>query len=46
MIDKKKNVTVLAKDFGKKFNGPNDLWIDPMGEFILLTVLQRVLDAH
>ena len=32
MIDKSKNVTVLAKDFeGKKFNGPNDLWIDPQG---------------
>jgi gluconolactonase len=32
MIDGRKNVTVLVKDFeGKKLNGPNDLWIDPQG---------------
>ena len=31
-IDADKNVTVLVNDFeGKKLNGPNDLWIDPMG---------------
>lgn len=32
MIDKNKHVTVLVKDYkGKKFNGPNDLWVDPKG---------------
>ncbi len=31
-IDKNQKVTVLVNDFeGKKFNGPNDLWIDPKG---------------
>ncbi len=31
-IDSKKNIEVLLKDFqGKRFNGPNDLWIDPKG---------------
>ncbi|RTE53244.1 SMP-30/gluconolactonase/LRE family protein [Arenibacter aquaticus] len=31
-IDSQKNVTVLIDDFeGKKLNGPNDLWVDPMG---------------
>jgi len=31
-IDKNKNVNVLLRDLGgKKFNGPNDLWIDPQG---------------
>ncbi len=31
-IDSNKKVTVLVKDFkGKKFNGPNDLWVDPDG---------------
>lgn len=31
-IDKNKKVTVLVNDFeGKKFNGPNDLWIAPNG---------------
>lgn len=32
LIDKNKKVTVLVTDFeGKKLNGPNDLWVDPMG---------------
>ncbi|WP_394990573.1 SMP-30/gluconolactonase/LRE family protein [Emticicia sp.] len=31
-IDKNQKVTVLVNDFeGKKFNGPNDLWIAPNG---------------
>ncbi|MGC3946685.1 MAG: SMP-30/gluconolactonase/LRE family protein [Chryseolinea sp.] len=31
-IDKNKQHTVVLADFqGKKFNGPNDLWIDPRG---------------
>ena len=31
-IDRSKKVTVLLKDFeGKKFNGPNDLWVHPDG---------------
>ena len=31
-IDKNKEVTVLLKDFkDKKFNGPNDLWVDKSG---------------
>lgn len=31
-IDKKKNVTVLVKDYhGHQLNGPNDLWIDAQG---------------
>ena len=31
-IDANKNIQVLLKDFqGKRFNGPNDLWIDPKG---------------
>ncbi|MBS1664406.1 MAG: SMP-30/gluconolactonase/LRE family protein [Bacteroidetes bacterium] len=31
-IDGKKRVTVLVKDFGgRRFNGPNDLWIDSKG---------------
>lgn len=31
-IDPKGNVTVLADNYqGKKFNSPNDLWIDPNG---------------
>jgi gluconolactonase len=31
-IDMQKQVTVLLSSFeGKKFNGPNDLWIDPKG---------------
>ena len=31
-IDPNKNVTVLLDEFeGKKFNGPNDLWVDPDG---------------
>jgi gluconolactonase len=31
-IDKNQQVTVLVNDFeGKKFNGPNDLWISPNG---------------
>jgi gluconolactonase len=31
-IDKNQQVTVLVNDFeGKKFNGPNDLWIAPNG---------------
>ncbi|MBT8184813.1 MAG: SMP-30/gluconolactonase/LRE family protein [Eudoraea sp.] len=31
-IDSEKNVTVLLDEFeGKKFNGPNDLWVDPDG---------------
>ena len=31
-IDQKGNVTVLADKYqGKKFNSPNDLWIDPKG---------------
>jgi gluconolactonase len=31
-IDKNQKITVLVNDFeGKKFNGPNDLWIAPNG---------------
>ena len=31
-IDTEKNVTVLLDEFeGKKFNGPNDIWVDPDG---------------
>jgi gluconolactonase len=31
-IDMKQRVTVLLKDFeGHRFNGPNDLWVDPKG---------------
>lgn len=31
-IDPQKQVTVILSSFeGKKFNGPNDLWIDPKG---------------
>ncbi|MCW5515939.1 SMP-30/gluconolactonase/LRE family protein [Muriicola sp. Z0-33] len=31
-IDKEKNVTVLLDEFqGKKFNGPNDIWVAPDG---------------
>lgn len=31
-IDMKKRVTVLVKDFeGRRFNGPNDLWVDGKG---------------
>jgi gluconolactonase len=31
-IDRKGKVTVILKDFhGHRFNGPNDLWIDPTG---------------
>jgi gluconolactonase len=31
-IDVEKNVTVLLEEFeGKKFNGPNDIWVDPDG---------------
>ncbi|MEL6922459.1 MAG: SMP-30/gluconolactonase/LRE family protein [Bacteroidota bacterium] len=31
-IDENKDVKVLLSDFeGKRFNGPNDLWIDPKG---------------
>ncbi|MEM7381641.1 MAG: SMP-30/gluconolactonase/LRE family protein [Bacteroidota bacterium] len=31
-IDSEKNVTVLIDEFeGQNFNGPNDLWVDPMG---------------
>jgi len=31
-IDPEKQVTILASNFeGKRFNGPNDLWIDPKG---------------
>jgi len=31
-IDKNQKITVLVNDFeGKKFNGPNDLWITPNG---------------
>ncbi len=31
-IDKEKNISVLVNDFeGKRFNGPNDLWVAPNG---------------
>lgn len=31
-ISPDRKVTILLKDFkGKKFNGPNDLWVDPKG---------------
>ncbi len=31
-IDPDKNIEVILEDFqGKRFNGPNDLWIDPKG---------------
>ena len=35
-IDSDKNIEVLLEDFqGKRFNGPNDLWIDPKGGIYL-----------